>query len=124
MAEPSWWPAEGTPPDERFTLANERTLLAYTRTALAGVVTGAAVIGAPLLTGGPPWLALVGVVPVVGGAIVAVAARRRFLANELAMRTGRPLPAPVLAVRLTTAVAVTALVGGPALALAAWFSGR
>lgn len=124
MPDPSWWPAEGSPPDERFTLANERTLLAYTRTALAGLVTGAAVIGSPLLTGAPAWMALVGVVPVVGAAVVAVAARRRFLSNELAMRTGRPLPAPVLAIRLTTAVAVTAVVGAPALGLAVWLSSR
>ena len=75
--EPRWWPREGDRPDYRFTLANERTLLAYTRTALAALVAGIALIGSPLLTDGPVWLALVGLVPVAVGALVATAARRR-----------------------------------------------
>lgn len=124
MSGPSWWSTEGEPPDYRFSLANERTLLAYTRTALAAVVTGAAVMGTPLLTGGPAWLALVGVVPVVAGALLAVGARRRFLVSERAMRTGAPLPPPLLAVRMTTTLAVAALVGGPALGLAVFLGAR
>ena len=124
MPDPDWWPTEGERPDYRFTLANERTLLAYTRTALAGVVTGAAVIGTPLLTDGPAWLALVGVLPVVAGALVAVGARRRFLQSEHAMRTGAPLPPPVLAVRTSTVVGLAALVGGPALGLAVFLGAR
>jgi putative membrane protein len=124
VADPAWWPAEGDRPDYRFTLANERTLLAYTRTALAGVVTGAALIGTPLLTDGPAWIALVGVLPIVAGALVAAGARRRFLASERAMRTGEPLPPPLLAVRMSTAVAVAALVGGPVLGVAVFLGSR
>jgi putative membrane protein len=121
---PSWWPEQGDSPDYRFSLANERTLLAYTRTALAGVVTGTALVGTPLLTDGPPEIALVGIVPIVAGALVAAGARRRFLASERAMRTGEPLPPPVLAVRMSTAVALGALVGGPALGIGVWLASR
>lgn len=124
MSDPSWWPTEGEPPDYRFSLANERTLLAYTRTALAAVITGAAVIGTPLLTDGPAWLALAGVLPVLAGALVAAGARRRFLASERAMRSGQPLPPPVLAVRTTTGVAVAALLGGPAVGLLVFLGSR
>jgi putative membrane protein len=124
VAEHDWWPTDGERPDYRFTLANERTLLAYTRTALAGVITGAALIGTPLLTDGPAWISLVGVLPIVAGALVAAGARRRFLASERAMRTGEPLPPPVLAVRMTTAVALTALVGGPVLGGAVFLASR
>ncbi len=124
MADPFWWPDEGGRPDYRFTLANERTLLAYTRTALAAVVTGTALVGTPLLTDGPAWIALAGIVPIVAGALVAGAARRRFLATERAMRTGDPLPPPVLAVRMTTTVAVLALLGGPLIGVAVWLSSR
>lgn len=120
MPDLSWWPTEGERPDYRFSLANERTLLAYTRTALAAVVAGAALVGAPLVAGGPAWVALVGVVPIVLGAVVAGAARRRYLATERAMRTGAPLPPPLLAVRLATGVALGALVGGPLLGLVAY----
>jgi putative membrane protein len=118
VPDPAWWPTEGEAPDYRASLANERTLLAYTRTALAFAVAGAAVIGTPLLTDGPAWLALVGVLPVVAGALVAVGARRRYLDSERAMRTGAPLPPPLLAVRTSTGVAVAALLGGPLLGLA------
>lgn len=120
MPDPAWWPTDGERPDYRFSLANERTLLAYTRTSLAAVVAGTALIGAPLVTDGPAWMALVGVAPILLGAVVAGAARRRYLASEQAMRTGAPLPPPLLAVRLASGVGLGALVVGPLLGLAAY----
>lgn len=81
-------------------------------------------VGTPLLTDGPAGIALAGIVPIVAGALVAGAARRRFLASERAMRTGEPLPPPVLAVRMTTTVAVLALLGGPSIGVAVWLSSR
>jgi hypothetical protein len=40
------------------------------------------------------------------------------------MRTGEPLPPPLLAVRMATAVALGALIGGPVVGLAVFFSSR
>ena len=80
-------------PDARFTLANERTFLAWNRTALALIATGVAATqllpklevawGRRLL--GLPLIAL--------GAIVAAESFRHWRANERAMQTGEPLPA-------------------------------
>ena len=82
----------GDEPDVRFTYANERTFLAWNRTALALVATGVAAtqllpaldidFGRRLL--GLPLIAM-------GGA-VAVVSYLRWEANERAMRLGEPLP--------------------------------
>ena len=100
-------------PDYRFTLANERTLLAWLRTGLALVAGGVAVATyAPDL--GVRWgstvlalvLVLIGLGAALGGYV-------RWRANEAAIRAGRPLPdnrvAPVL-VTLVAGVVVVALV--------------
>jgi putative membrane protein len=100
-------------PDYRFTLANERTLLAWLRTGLALVAGGVATATyAPDL--GVRWgstalalaLVLVGLGTAVGGYV-------RWRANEAAIRADRPLPeswvAPVL-VAVLGAVVVIALV--------------
>ena len=100
-------------PDYRFTLANERTLLAWLRTGLALVAGGIAVATyAPNL--GVRWgstaLALVLVLVGLGAALGGYA---RWRANEAAIRAGRPLPdnrvAGVL-VAVVAAVVVIALV--------------
>jgi putative membrane protein len=79
-------------PDVRFTYANERTFLAWNRTALALIATGVAATqllpkldvawGRRVL--GLPLIAL--------GAIVAAESFRHWRANERAMRRGEPLP--------------------------------
>lgn len=82
----------GEDPDYRFTLANERTFLAWVRTALALNAGGLAVV--ELL---PPlavsWAReAIGVGLVAMGTVIAVTSYRRWEANERAMRTGDPLP--------------------------------
>jgi len=47
-----WWPTDGDEPDPRWTLANERTLLAYERTALGLLVAGLAATRTLWLTRG------------------------------------------------------------------------
>ncbi|WP_412543117.1 DUF202 domain-containing protein [Longispora sp. K20-0274] len=87
----------GTTPDYRFTLANERTFLAWIRTALALVGGGIAAEQAHLA---PRWVV---VALLVGGAVVAGRAVWRWMRCELAIRLGRELPVA----RFHTAVALT-----------------
>lgn len=86
----------GQEPDPRFTLANERTFLAWIRTSMA-LLAGAIAVDAfasPALTGATRLflaLALAGL-----GLLTAGAAGLRWLSVERALRHGRPLPVPLL----------------------------
>src|SRR4051794_41622462 len=88
-------PPEDAPghPDYRFTLANERTLLAWLRTALALVAGGVAVATyAPDL--GVRWgSAVVALSLVFSGLAVAVLGYRRGGGDQGAVRAGRAPPA-------------------------------
>ena len=93
MSAPAGPPASPPHPDHRFSLANERTLLAWLRTALALVAGGVALAQfAPDLgvhDGGP----VVAVGLVLAGLATAAAGHRRYLRNERAIAAGQPLPA-------------------------------
>lgn len=99
-------------PDYRFTLANERTLLAWLRTGLALVAGGVAVATyAPDL--GVEWgSAAVALALVATGLGAALAGHRRWRANERAIAAGRPLPASHLVAGVTAAVAAVVVVVG------------
>jgi inner membrane protein YidH len=92
--------------DARFTFANERTLLAWNRTALALVAGGLALAG--FTRGQGALLAL----PLMAfGAFLAYGSYRRWQLNDAALRSGRPLPASPLPRTLAwgvVAIAVTA----------------
>ena len=105
-------PDEPGYPDYRFTLANERTLLAWLRTALALVAGGVAVATyAPDL--GVPWgSAAVALALVLLGLGAALGGHRRWRANEAAMREGRPLPESGLVPAATAAVVAVVVVVG------------
>jgi putative membrane protein len=92
------WQRDGADPDYRFSLANERTFLAWVRTSLALLAgsVGLVQLATDLGTG---WVRrTVGGVLAATGLLVAGLAYRHWKANEVAMRTGQPLPrTPVLA---------------------------
>jgi putative membrane protein len=89
-------PAE-TEPDARFTMANERTFLAWSRTALAMVAAGLAIVQLlPPFPGVPAGRHVLGVPLIVLGAIIALAAYWEMTRNQTALRRSAPLPRSVL----------------------------
>ena len=113
-AEPPGKANDGTEPDPRFTFANERTFLAWSRTALALVVAGLGVVQLLPPFPGVPWgRHVLGVPLIVFGAVVAVVAYREWGQSQRAMRRGQPLPRSVMPWLLTvviTVIAVTAAI--------------
>lgn len=81
----------GTDPDPRFTLANERTLLAWNRTALALIAGGVAVH--QLGVAGTRWLTVIAsLLPICLGAAISVMSVWRWDRVERALRGEQPLP--------------------------------
>lgn len=98
----------GEDPDPRFSLANERTFLAWIRTTLA-LLAGAAAVDALDLP--MPDLAqhAIAIALALAGLLSAVQAWRGWSETERAMRTGAPMPrnrAMVLLVALLVIVAL------------------
>lgn len=100
-----------TEPDYRFSLAAERTHLAYVRTALALFAGSVVTLGylrdvasAPLATATGLGLFVVGLVTLVGG-------QWRYRRIEAAISAGEPLPRDPLPLLLTALVAIVAIAG-------------
>ncbi|MFC7326276.1 YidH family protein [Marinactinospora rubrisoli] len=105
---------DGREPDYRFTLANERTFLAWIRTALALVAGAAAVLHLVPLEWSPGARITVGLALTTLAVIIAVYAPLRWLRVQRAMRHDRPLPLSALPLITTvgvTVVCVALLVG-------------
>ena len=102
-------------PDYRFTLANERTFLAWIRTAL-GLLAGGVAVGQVVPPFGVPGATAALSLMCLGlAAVLAATSYPRWRAVQRAMRAGRPLPSSravlvlavgVLVVTLTAAVLV------------------
>jgi putative membrane protein len=103
-------PPPETEPDVRFTYANERTFLAWNRTALALIATGVAatqLLPEFQVTGGRRILGL----PLIAlGAVVAVESYRHWRANTRAMRRGEPLPHSIMPIVLSVGIVMVGVI--------------
>ena len=99
----------GSEPDARFSLANERTALAWVRTGLGLVAGGVALTSLSTFADLPVVLELVAAVACLSGGILALYALRSWRAHEIALRTGAPLSPPTALPVLVGGVVVMAL---------------
>jgi len=110
-AQPPGPADEGTEPDPRYTFANERTFLAWSRTALALVVAGLGVVQLLPPFPGVPWgRHVLGLPLIVFGAVVALAAYREWTRSQRAMRLGQPLARSVMPRLLAVVIATMGVI--------------
>ena len=98
----------GEEPDPRFSLANERTFLAWIRTSLALIAAGVALEALQLPIRADFRRYSAGVF-IVLGLIVPVHAWINWMRTERAMRRHRPLPAPALSALMSVGVVAAGL---------------
>ncbi len=102
-------PPATIPVDYRDSLANERTFLAWSRTALSLIAGAVAVVKlVPPFTVAGARLFL-GLVLAAAGLLMAIAAYRRWARNEHAMSLGQPLPRGNALVWVSATIALVAL---------------
>ena len=106
-----WFPRDprtvGDDPDYRFTLANERTFLAWIRTSLALAAGG---LGAITILDDFTGAESLGVALLALAFLTAATAYRRWALNERAMRLDEPLPPSRLPRFMAIGVAIVAVV--------------
>ncbi len=112
--------AGGTEPDPRFTFANERTFLAWSRTALALVVAGLAIVQLlPPFPGVPAGRHLLGVPLIALGAVLAIAAYIEWVRNQRALRRGEPMPLSIMPWILAATITGIAIIAAVVLLVSA-----
>jgi putative membrane protein len=106
--QPRWVYDAGDEPDPRFSLANERTFLAWVRTALALFAGGVALHA--LAVPSTDWLRGLLVVVLIGvGGLVCLLSLVRWARIERAMRLHEPLPSFGLGIVMTMALLLAAV---------------
>lgn len=100
----------GSEPDARFSMANERTALAWVRTGLALVAGGVALTSLAAFADLSAFLHVVAGVSCLAGGAVAASALTAWRRTERALRLGEPLPAPRALSVLVVGVVVMAVV--------------
>ena len=101
-------------PDERFTLASERTFLAWMRSSLALLAGGIAIV--QLVPGwSTGWVrTTLGLVLIVLAAAAALVGMRRWLQVKKALEDGAPMPEPHALWLFALALAAVAVAAGVA----------
>ncbi|MGH3380423.1 MAG: YidH family protein [Actinoallomurus sp.] len=108
------------PPDARFLLANERTFLAWNRTALALVAAGLAIVQLLRPFPGVPWGRHLLAVPLILlGAVIATIGYLELRRNQRALYRAEPLPRSVLPKVLAFAVTVIAVISAVVVVISA-----
>jgi putative membrane protein len=102
-------PGEEVEPDPRLTFANERTFLAWNRTALA-LVAGGLAAAQYLKVGSDATRLVVSLVLVVLGTVASFGSYRLWRLNEQALRRGEPMPRSALPHVLVYGILVFAVV--------------
>jgi putative membrane protein len=98
-------------PDARFTFANERTFLAWSRTALALVTAGLAIIQLLPAFPGVPWgRRVIGIPLILLGAVVIIVSYLEWMANQRALRRGEPVGHSRLPWIMTVTIAAAGLI--------------
>ena len=100
----------GVRPDYRFSFANERTFLAWIRTALALVAGGLAASEVLPPFDVPGGRSLLGLPLIALGALIALTSLRRWEQGERAMRLGEPLRRSGLLRLLASGVALVSVI--------------
>ncbi|HEU4459657.1 MAG TPA: DUF202 domain-containing protein [Methylibium sp.] len=122
MREPAWR-REGEEPDYRFSLANERTFLAWIRTALGVLATGLLLDQFATRLEPQRVVAIVALLLCAAAGLLSALAYRRWRDNEIAMRLRERLPpssalflmaASLVAVATALAVLMLLRLAGPA----------
>ncbi|MBK5287894.1 MAG: DUF202 domain-containing protein [Acidimicrobiia bacterium] len=108
-------PAAPTPvvesePDVRFTYANERTFLAWNRTALALIATGVAATQLLPKFGIAFGRRLLGLPLITLGAVIAITSYRYWQQNQTAMRRGQPIPRSPMPLVLSIGIGIIAII--------------
>ena len=102
--------AEGVTPDPRMSLANERTFLAWLRTALAMIAGGVSLDAFLDVTIPDGVRVTLSVLLLVLGAALAIGSFQRWFAAERALRRGDELPVTALAPVVSVGLAIVAVV--------------
>lgn len=109
----------GSDPDYRFTLANERTFLAWIRTSLA-LIGGGLVLFQVIETPLPGGRRILGLALVALGTVLALRAYGRWVRNEEALRSAAPFPPTRLPFVLAVGVGFVSLIAFAVLVAGAW----
>ena len=113
-------PGAETEPDARFTLANERTFLAWNRTALALIVAGLGIVQLLPPFPGVPWgRPVLGIPLIVLGAGVSVTSLVEWQRTQVAMRRSTPIPRSVLPQVLAATITGVAVMSAAVLLVSA-----
>lgn len=101
--------SNGTDPDPRFSLANERTFLAWIRTALGLIALGVAVATFVATQDSSAVSLILAAALVLLGGLLAAGSWWRWLSVERAMRDGQGIPPSTLAPFLAIGIGVIAV---------------